>query len=626
MCGIAGVISLHTNLSPAQQVERMLRAIHHRGPDDGGLWQAEGIAVGMRRLSIIDLAGAKQPMVSADAQHVLVFNGEIYNYRELRQQLSQAGHHFTTQGDGEVILHGYRHWGEQVTERLEGMFAFAIVDRQQQKLLLARDHFGIKPLYLAQGEDPQGGAWFAFCSEPDPLMALPGLDRTIHQKALARFLSLKYVPAPDTLIRGITKLPLATQRCVQWGDGPIEQQSRKYWQLEAREPGLTGAQAQERLQHLLKQAVSRQMVSDVPVGLFLSGGIDSGLLAWATQAENAPLHGCYTIGFERRDYDESPLAKATASHLKLPHTIDRLAMPGPEALEGWLNRYGEPFANLSIPANFMVSEAAAQHVKVVLNGAGADELFGGYDRYFAVQPPWPLRLAGIMAPLLKPLLQHLPSGHNKRSLVQRGRIFLDGVGGDLATRHANSVRLFAPHELATLAPQLPQESPGYLAHHFAQAPPGDALQQASWTDVESMQADDYLTLMDRTSMASSLEVRVPFLDLELAQFAFSLPAAQKMDGWQKKRLLRQLAAEVLPGEVARGAKHGFETPVGDWLKGEWGAVLQRLVSQGALASLVEQRRATELIHAHRTGQWQGAKPLFALLTLGLWMEKNQLSL
>src|SRR3989442_4719301 len=385
MCGIAGIMApaMSSNLL-GSTLGTMMNDLRHRGPDDAGSYVEPGLAIGMRRLSIIDLEHGRQPMFSADGQTMVVSNGEIYNFPELKKELMACGHLFQTRCDTEVILHGYRQWKEKVVDHLHGMFAFCIYDRLTRSLFLARDHFGIKPLYYFTGN-----GIFSFCSEPLPLLRLPGMLRRLNEEALEMFLAHKYVPAPLTLIDGMKKLEPGA--CMRVDENGKVLASQPYWHLEHVPLEMDASEAEEKLRTLLIESVRRQMLSDVPVGLFLSGGIDSGLLLWAMRQSMGADHvSAYTVGFDCASYDESPLAAVTAQHLGARHHVDYMPAPEASELDRMIELFGEPFANLSVPANFLVSRAAGRHVKVALNGSGADELFGGYDRYYAVQPPWAL--------------------------------------------------------------------------------------------------------------------------------------------------------------------------------------------------------------------------------------------
>ncbi|MBF0370684.1 MAG: asparagine synthase (glutamine-hydrolyzing) [Magnetococcales bacterium] len=619
MCGIAGLLSTgHLDtLTLKSHLDLLLSGIRHRGPDDEGCWIQGGVALGMRRLAIIDLAGGRQPMVSQDGRVVLVFNGEIYNFRKLREILSAKGHPFQSRSDSEVILHGYREWGMEVVNHLDGMFAFAIFDREQGKLLLARDHFGIKPLYHISSPD-----FFAFCSEPAPLLTLPGVTRRLDPQGLSAFLSQKYIPAPRTFIQNLYKLPAASHLTIDTHSPQQPPFPSRYWQLEPTPWQGSDGEALEQLEGLLKQAVQRQLVSDVPVGVFLSGGIDSGLLLWgAKESGEAHVAGAFTVGFGEKSFDESRLAQHSARHLNTPLQIDRLPSPSPADLAGMIAQFGEPFANLSVPANFLVSAAAAKGVKVALNGSGADELFGGYDRYYASHPPLPLALAGSLAPLLLPLASRLPVSGSKHSVVHRARAFLAGQNHQPAQRHAIPIALFSADEIQTMAPDLPPVEMA-AAQAYRQALGTDGLQRATWADINTMLPDDYLTLVDRTSMAASLEVRVPFLDLDLARFAFSLASSHKIKGWQKKRILRQLAQRHLPPVIARQPKMGFESPVSSWFRGELGDELAASWPTSPLNDLIDGGFVSRLVQDHQHHRRDAAKQLLALHTLKGWWENT----
>ncbi|MGA1794522.1 MAG: asparagine synthase (glutamine-hydrolyzing) [bacterium] len=621
MCGIAGIISSHLPSSTMKDLlDGMLDAIRHRGPDDSGYYIAPGVAIGMRRLSIIDLESGHQPMLSSDGQTILVYNGEIYNFPELRRELSARGHMFRTRSDTEVILHGYREWKEMVVEHLNGMFAFAIYDRMENRIFIARDHFGIKPLYYCSNEK-----LFAFCSEPLPILGLPGVSRTLDLQCLHTFLAYKYVPAPHTFIKEVSKLEPGTWMSIDT-HGEITS-SKTFWRLRIKPMEINAPEAEERLRGLIVASVRRQMISDVPVGVFLSGGIDSGLLLWASQrASNGKSVDAYTVGFNDASFNESIRAARTAKHLGVYHHIEKSPPMDASVIDSQVELFGEPFANLSIPANFLLSRVTARYVKVALNGSGADELFGGYDRYFAIRPPAILAAIRNHSRIFLPIAQSLPAGGKKLSLVSRARRFLETANESPATSHATAVGLFSPKEIGILIPGLEYPKDDVLINVFNAAPGFDSLQRAIWTDISTMMADDYLVLVDRTSMASSLEVRVPFLDIDLAEFAFSLPSAFKIKGWEKKVILRRLARECLPKEIARGPKHGFESPVGQWFRGTLGDSLRDVVTQGTLSNLFNVKFIEQLLTEHRALRRDASKQLLGIYTLARWMTLFNISI
>lgn len=620
MCGIAGILIPGRDARGLEPVlDGLLDGIKHRGPDDCGRLAKNGLAIGMRRLSIIDIKGGHQPMTTADDRFTIVYNGEVYNFRELRQELEAKGHSFRTKSDTEVILQGYAEWGEDIATRLNGMFAFALLDHKAGTIFLARDHFGVKPLYYVR----QKGL-FAFCSEPKPLMELPGLSLSLDLEALETYLAYKYVPAPRTFVNEIKKLTTATALTLDVNTLEIEE--KKFWQLAPEPLDLSIEQAEERLGKLLTDAVRRQMVSDVPLGLFLSGGIDSGLLLHAACQDRKPSEvNSHTLGFEEKSYDETEYAKLTAEHLGATHRIGYLPMPKAHDLDGMVDLYGEPFANTSIPPCFLLSKSAVENFKVALSGSGGDELFGGYDRYFAVRPPLPLRMIRPFSPLMLPLVKMLPVGAKKNSLITFARRFFELNCAAPEMRHALAVRLFMPAGLDEVFPGRPK-SGDPITEKYIQAPGKDGLQKAALTDIATMMADDYLTLADRTSMAASLELRVPFLDLDLAQFSVSLPSAMKIRGWEKKFILRRYSRGKLPDKVVTGAKKGFESPVGAWFRGELGPALMEKVRESEISRVLDAGSIKRLVDDHKNMRVDGSKQLLGLYTLAHWTGANSISI
>ena len=614
MCGITGIVAPgEPSASLEVWLNAMLDSIKHRGPDDSGKHVEDGVAFGMRRLSIIDLEGGHQPIYSNDGRYAIVFNGEIYNFIELRETLKAKGHVFRTRSDTEVILRGYMELGENVVRSLNGMFAFAIYDGKKGRIFLARDHFGVKPLYYVERN-----GMFAFCSEPKPLMDLPGMSRTLDLDALSTFFAYKYVPSPQSFLKEIRKFQPATSVSVDVKT--MEASWRSYWQLTTKPVEAGYDIIQKRLGKFLCKAVQRQLISDVPVGVFLSGGIDSGLILWASRHYRSSREStAYTIGFDDPSFDESELARLTAHFIGAKHEIEYLPMPQPDDLDSMVERFGEPFANLSIPPNFLLSQAAAKYVKVALNGSGGDELFGGYDRYYAVRPPAVLQLIRPLGPFVSPIVNALPVKTKKRSLMNLARRFFELDFDSPATRHAFSVRLFFPEEIGKLFPEAPEiEDP--VIGRFAEALGKDDLQRAIWTDITTMLADDYLALLDRTSMAASLEVRVPFLDLEFASFSFSLLSTWKIRNWEKKYILRRFAYDKLPKKIIRGSKKGFESPVGLWFQGPLGKVLTEKMNESPLKKLLNTEFVEQILQDHRKKKRDASKQLLGLYTLVQWID------
>jgi len=620
MCGIAGIISFEQRNAGESRakLEGLLNQIIHRGPDDSGVFVNDRIAIGMRRLSIIDIAGGKQPIISECNKFILVFNGEIYNFRELRAELQMQGYSFNTQSDSEVILKGYQCWGREVVTRLNGMFAFVIYDDVKSEVFIARDHFGIKPLYLSKTENS-----LSFCSEPQVFNSSTNSLRKLDRTGVIQFLMHKYVPFERTLINGLSKFPVGSYMVVDLKTNSFE--THKYWGVEHCEPEYV-EDPREKIKELLVTAVKRQFVSDVPVGLFLSGGIDSSLLLWACKEAGVDnFAGAFSVGFNSKSYDETPVAKRVADYFGVDFRSEILPEPTGDEVDGYIRRFGEPFANTSIPANFLLHDFACQHVKVALNGSGADEIFGGYDRYFAVQPPAVFSLIGALSPLLSFIINHAKTGPKKNSIISKAKRYLELLRKPEGERHSASVRLFLQDELSNLLGGDVMVD-DIIANHYAQSPCSSSLTKASWVDINTMMPDDYLTLVDRTSMSASVEVRLPYLDLDLAGFGFSLPVNLKIKGFKKKVLLRSVAQEVLPDDIWKLPKAGFESPVGEWFRGGLGEKFVTACMNSPVGGLFNEQYLQSILRDHQQGRCDSSKQLLGLYTLSRWSDINQLSL
>ncbi|MCY4319723.1 MAG: asparagine synthase (glutamine-hydrolyzing) [Alphaproteobacteria bacterium] len=598
MCGIAGAIEGRLRAAPALEdiAWKMVVPLAHRGPDSGGVWvDAEaGIALGHRRLSIIDLSPAgAQPMVSTSGRYVLSYNGEIYNTDDLRSELEARGAVFRGRSDTEVLLEACAAWGvEQTARRLIGMFAFALWDCRGRCLYLVRDRMGIKPLYYSAAPER-----FLFASELTGLRAHPSFDRTVDREAVEAFLALDYVPAPHSIFRDARKLQPGTILRVS-AAAPTAVEITPYWTLaEAAQRGAANRfpgsfeDATDELERLLSDAVQRRMVSDVPLGAFLSGGIDSSTVVALMQKQSAQPVRTFTIGFANAAFDEAPFAKAIAGHLGTDHTEHYLT-PG-EILEhgpAVLAHHDEPFADNSLLPTRFVSHLARRDVTVALTGDGGDELFGGYHRHLAAE-----RIAN------HPAMSYGPGG----KALYRGLIPLLPRRLRAATNRLHRGRAFEPlstTEMRMLAVAIanPEQIACRLAHGRIRcvggkgvAPRAIAPAMAAWLeesrvlaaserqqyiDAASYLPDDILTKVDRASMAVSLEARVPVLDHRIVEFAWRLPPAMKTDGSGTKRILRSLLARYVPEDLFQRPKRGFVGPLSSWLQGplcDWADSLLR---------------------------------------------------
>jgi asparagine synthase (glutamine-hydrolysing) len=619
MCGIAGFVESPSVANPFSAEDRraligaMCGAIRHRGPDDEGAWSDRGVAIGMRRLSIIDLAGGHQPIHNEDRTVWIVFNGEIYNFVELRAQLEAAGHRFYTSTDTEVIVHAYEQWGAAAIARLRGMFGLAIWDRRDGSLLLARDRIGIKPLHYAEA----GGRLY-FGSEIKSILCAPGVRPDIDLDALDHYLSFLYTPRDRSIFSGIKKLPPG--HVLVWRDGRLRVD--RYWEVPADETFRgSEADAVAALRGVLTDAVRSHLVSEVPLGAFLSGGIDSSVVV-GLMAETAGARvKTFSIGFDEPAFDELEHARRVARHFGTDHHEFVVKPDGIQILDALIGHFDEPFADSSAIPTWYVSEMARQHVTVVLSGDGGDELFGGYDRYlphprvvaFDRYGPKALRRVAAIA------AARLPHG-------TRGKNFLRHVGRDDQGRYLDAIRLFSVDEKpALLAGDVRRQLTGpdperLLSRHFERFGDLPWASQMMRFDMETYLPEDVLTKVDRMSMAHSIESRVPLLDNDVLAFACSLPAAMKIRNGRRKHILKEVAATLLPKEIIDRRKQGFGVPIGVWFRGK----LRELFADTLLSPRTLQRGYFQpafvrlLVDEHLAGKRDHTLRLWQLLVFERW--------
>jgi asparagine synthase (glutamine-hydrolysing) len=619
MCGIHGLYQRDGTRAAVELLRPMGDVTVHRGPDDAGAHADGPCAIGMRRLSIIDLAGGHQPIANHDASLVVVCNGEIYNYRELRQELQARGHRFRTASDSEVVLHGYAQWGEGFVQRLNGMFGFALWDRARQTLLVGRDRLGIKPIYWLDD-----GRRVAFASEAKALLELPGVAREIDHEALAAYLELGYVPSPLSMFRGIRKLPIASLLKVTAHDVSVT----PYWQPSAAvDESVTPDEWAQRVRARIEESVRMQMVSDVPIGAFLSGGIDSSaVLAFMARHSDAPVK-TYSIGFQggtaERFYNELDHARAFAQQIGTDHHEIVVRPDVARLLPRLLWHMDEPMADSALVTTYLVAEFARRDVKVILSGAGGDELFGGYRRYLGEHYmryvnwlPGPARRGAAWLSGLLP-----GDRHSKWLNYSRlAKNFLGAAASPFTERYRSYVGVHAPAAAAELLVDPPATRRDALAEAFARAPGDDALARMYAVDVHTQLPDDILMLTDKMTMAASLECRVPLLDHELVELAGRIPARVKVAGGELKSLLKQALADVLPKEILHRPKRGFGAPMGAWLSGALAGLLDDCLSAHSLRErgLLEPEPVARLIADHRASRIDGTDKLLALLNLEIW--------
>jgi asparagine synthase (glutamine-hydrolysing) len=625
MCGIAGVFYADRNreVEPAL-LAAMSGAIAHRGPDGEGTFRAPGVGLVHRRLSIIDLAGGRQPLGNEDGRIQVVFNGEIYNYRELKRELETKGHRFATSSDTEVLVHLYEECGERLVERLRGMFAFALWDGTRRRLLLARDRVGIKPLYFRR----EAGR-LLFASELKAILAVGDVPRDLDAAALEDYLALGVVAGTRTIFRGIEKLAPGHTLAIDadhWDAAP-----RCYWRLEFHaDESRSVDDWQAAVRAKLDETVERHLIADVPVGAFLSGGIDSSVVtALASRKSREPIQ-TFSIGFREDAFNELPDARLAAAKYGTRHTEAVLTADAAEMLDELCWYYDEPFADSSAIPTMLVSRLAAQHVKVVLSGDGGDEAFGGYARYphdlseAAIRrclPVWLRR--GLLAPLGRawPKADWMPR-------FLRAKTTLTNLAADESAAYANTLAICRPplrRELlaADVARSLNGHQSEQLVSDAYSLHPGDPLSRMIAADVATLLPEDFLVKVDRASMAYGLEVRPPLLDHELLELAATIPSRFKIRGGQTKWILKQSCRDLVPAELLTRKKRGFEIPIDRWLRGDLAPMFQDLVlaSRGPGADLLNRRRAAALYDEHRRGRGRHGAVLWSLLVLCKWAEK-----
>ena len=619
MCGIAGLISLDGRALPGPQtLDAMCRTIVHRGPDDQGTFHTDWAAIGMRRLSIIDVEGGHQPVTSAGGRIQLVFNGEIYNFRELRQTLEARGYVFQSHSDSECIAHAYAEYGTDCFAMLRGMFAIAIVDQDRRRLVLARDRIGKKPLYL--GELSPG--ILGFGSELKTLLAVPGWQPRISMDAVQDFFSLGYIPAPDTIFEGIGKLPPGHWMSIEPGrDGGAPNIVQTRYSHVDFLPKWTDNEdtLQERLFAELDDAVRVRLVSDVPFGAFLSGGLDSSVVcALMTRHLSQPLK-TFSIGFDEAGFDELPDARRVAQHLGTEHHEMVVRPDAANLLETLVHHFDEPFGDSSAIPTFLVSQLAARHVKMVLSGDGGDELFAGYSRYRRYATLQRIRRATLgLAPGLAKLGGALLPGARGRRLSGIGqRLGLPWPDDYLAL-----VALANPADLRLLFGERAHADPfSSVRQRFVRSDIDSHAEQILSGDMDTYLVDDILVKVDRTTMANSLEARAPLLDQNLIAFAARLPFDLKLRGEQGKYLFRKVAARLLPAEVLTKRKQGFAIPLATWFRNDLRPMLLDTIGSRAFKErgIFDQAGIQRLVDEHQQGLQDRGELLWMVMVLETWM-------
>jgi asparagine synthase (glutamine-hydrolysing) len=627
MCGITGLFDIRGQREPARAVlARMNDSQLHRGPDEGSLHVEPGLGLGHRRLSIIDIATGQQPLFNEDGSVAVVFNGEIYNYRELIPELQAIGHVFRTRSDTEVIVHGWEAWGEACVQRFRGMFAFALWDRNRQCLFLARDRLGVKPLHYALTHD----GWLLFGSELKSMLAHGGLRRDIDPLAVEEYFALGYVPEPRTVFRQALKLPPAHTLLVERSK-PLAT-PREYWDVRfTGQSRITLPEGVEELQHRLRESVRLRLIAEVPLGAFLSGGVDSSAVV-ATMAglSEGAVNTC-SMAFDDPRYDESRYAGKVAERYRTNHRVETVVSDDYDLVDTLAGLYDEPFADSSAIPTYRVSELARRHVTVALSGDGGDEMFGGYRRY-RQHLAGERRRAALPAAIREPLFGTLGRFYPKADWaprVLRAKTTFEGLARDGVADYFHEMSIFrAPLRRRLFTDAFRRELGGYDARHVferhaARAGTEDPLALVQYLDIKTYLVGDINTKVDRASMAHSLEVREPLMDHRLVEWLATLPSSLKVHGNEGKFLLKRAMEPQLPQDVLYRPKMGFAVPLARWFRGPLARRVREAVLGERLADTgwFDRGCLKQLVDEHQSGRQDHSAPLWSLLMFEAFMRR-----
>jgi asparagine synthase (glutamine-hydrolysing) len=609
VCGICGIASAHDSVN-RDRLAAMSATLVHRGPDSEGTFVDGGIGLAARRLAIIDLESGDQPIANEDGTCTVVQNGEIYNFAALRHELERAGHRLRTHSDTEVLVHAYEQWGLPFVERLRGMFALAIWDAREQRLVLARDRFGIKPLYYRHV-----GGELSFASELD---ALPKGE--IDLDALEAFLAFNSIPAPLSIFREIRKLPAG--HILVWSGGELS--LSRYARPGPVRPRRDDDEAElvEECRARLRDSVRAHLVADVPVGVLLSGGVDSGTLAALAAQESSEAVRTFSIGFEEESFNELDDARSVASRYGTRHRELVLRPDAALLLPALAETFDEPFADSSALPTYLVAKLAAEDVKVALSGEGGDELFGGYHTYVA--DLMAERFGGLAA-AARPLVELLPTSSRRASFDYRAKRFARAADLPPLERHHGWKEIFSRELRTELTGRRHEWDPvSTLRQRFAETEGYELVTRLQDVDLGTYLVDDLLVKTDRASMAWSLEARVPFMDTVVTNFALSLPVRHKVRGFEKKRLLRKAVEPLLPHQVVHGRKRGFSIPAAAWLRGALAPFARETLAADVLRrqGYFDPETVTRLLESHVGGREDVSRQLWGLLAFTLWHEHH----
>jgi len=621
MCGIAGFLTSGRSNPDRSLLARMCGRLVHRGPDADGYFCAPGAALGHRRLSIIDVAGGHQPLGNEDGSLQIVFNGEIYNYQELRRDLIGKGHQFATRSDTEVLVHLYEEAGERMPEYLNGMFAFALWDARRRELFLARDRFGEKPLYYTFAAP---GFPFCFASELKAFAVLPGFDPPLNPRALTDFLALSYIPDPETIYDNVSRLEPGHSLTVSAAGGG---RRRRYW-MPVFESGTTPSldAAVEETRALAADAVERRMISDVPLGAFLSGGVDSSAVVACMASSAGPRVNTFSIGFTDKSFDELPYARLVAERYRTHHREQVVTPSIDEVLPVLADHFDEPFGDSSAIPMLYLARMTRRHVTVALSGDGADELFAGYRRYYfghleqrigALLPDWAKRTVVPLSARLYPKLDWMPR-------VFRAKTLLHNLSQQIGDAYFTSMSTFRDEGLEqVLSPHLRREAldappRARFRNRFAAVSHLPPLEQMQAVDLETYLPGDILVKTDRTTMAYSLEGRAPWLDHRLAELACRLPAAYKLNGTSGKHVFRQAVRPYLPPPLLSRPKMGFSVPLASWFRTRLRPLFESQVLDPQMEQYLSLDRVRVLWDEHQSGLHNHDRKLWNLFMLAVW--------
>jgi len=639
MCGIAGWINLKqsdSNDGAEPVLHSMCETILHRGPNSEGLWIDDTVALGMRRLSVIDLKTGDQPVFNCDKSVIVMMNGELYNYREVRAELEKKGHKFTTKSDTEILPHLYEEYGDGLLEHVNGMYAFSLWDSKQKKLIIARDRFGEKPLYYGVFDGK-----LIWASELKAILAHPAVNPELDLNALRHYVSFDYVPAPMSIFKGIHKLPAAHVLTVENG----EVRTRRYWDISwsptnfslsnkasgsGAASNLSLTDSARELRDLLSDAVRMRLVSDVPLGILLSGGIDSSTVAAFAVQHATERVKTFSIGFEEDSFDESKYARQVAKHLDTEHYEEKLSATTAGDLISEIGKWlDEPMSDGSLIPTYLLSQFVRKHVTVALGGDGGDELFAGYPMYYAhtVAAKYKSVPAFLRSGLIEPIVNALPVSTNNMSFDYKAKRFVRAAKFDDVERHHSWFGSFSidQHDQLFSKDVLAQTDADIYRGVRELVGASDAknvIEQMQYADINYYLAEDILTKVDRAAMSVSLETRAPFLDPRVGQFAASIPVEYKLKGKSGKVILKEAMKDLLPHDILHRPKKGFGIPIAEWLKGRLNPLMHEMLDEKRLKEqgLFDSEYVQKLIGEHESGKASNHKELWTLLVFQLWCD------